>query len=84
LKSDVFYGGYTFDWHGSNLSPSYATGGVAPVIKEKIEPGQTFSYTYPETVKDPNLHLNRKKENAIIRKIYLYFAPGRVAEGKEN
>jgi hypothetical protein len=59
-KFDVVYGGYTFDWHDSNLSPSYGAGGGGPVIMEKIEQGQTFSYIYPETVKDPNLQINRQ------------------------
>jgi hypothetical protein len=43
-----------------------------------------LSFIYPETEKYPNLYVNRKKKDATIRKIFLYLAPERVAEGREN
>jgi hypothetical protein len=54
-KFDVSYGGYSFDWVDSTLSPSFGSGGGGPVITDLLEQGQVFEYTYNEYVKDSGL-----------------------------
>ncbi len=61
-KYEVTYGGYSFNWWDPKLVPDNGTGGGGPVLKEMVEQGQVFEFTYQSFVKDTNLPVYQQFE----------------------
>ena len=59
-KYEVIYAGYDFDWKDINLIPNFGSGGGGPEIIKSVEQGQRFIYTYPISVRDPELPIDKQ------------------------